>query len=265
MSVRAAVTYLVGSAVDLALENHTDEAVTRLRSAFRGTNTVEGGPWLAGMLVWESSVREALVGLRAMLQRIPGGIDLHDLETDLDPEKPRRYLIQAFQGDRAFENRIYAHLYGRFGRSDQAQSSWRTLARLPFASLGLRDQAIYLELMEKEIEGAKLPYWSWKEREGRNPEPFKRDRTAPLSTMLSLLISDRIDGSAGLEAEILLARAALAAYHGGVEAGVRKASSSTDPFSGQALQSRIDPDGTLVLWSVGAGPNLEFVWRIPKR
>src|SRR5262249_41084347 len=88
-------------------------------------------------------------------------------------------------------------------------------------------------------------------------------------------LREEISQATELEAQILLARAALAGRRTGAEAGARIATDSIDPFSGQPLRSRVEPDGTLVLWSVGGDrvddggvsgdPPKDLVWRIPKR
>ena len=100
---------------------------------------------------------------------------------------------------------------------------------------------------------------------------------SPLSMLFAPDIPARLTVCTRLEAEMSLARAALTAYREGSEAGARAAASSTDPFSGGPLRTRIDPNGVLVLWSAGdnlvddggdsgdgsRGPPKDLVWRVP--
>ena len=56
---------------------------------------------------------------------------------------------------------------------------------------------------------------------------------------------------AELETRRRLCRLALIARRDGFEAAQAACAASLDPFDDQPLKSRVDPDGTLVLWSVG--------------
>jgi hypothetical protein len=279
-AVSTATRFLAASAVDLALEGRLEEALTRVRTALRGGRIVESGFTRIPLRAWEDSELHALNGLRAILTRLPAGLDLRDLEGDFDPQEPRRYLIRALQGERAIMNRFYALLALRIGAFDLVRRPWRTLTSLPWETVLYRDQANYLDLMARGIEGASLPYRTWKERSDRNHLSFEPSGGwFPLAVMLDPGIPQQFSNCAQVEAGILLARAALTAYHEGEEAGAQEASSSTDPFSGNPIHTRVDPDGTLVLWSVGK--NLvddggvtgdlaedtpkDLVWRIPKR
>jgi hypothetical protein len=261
--VRLAARYLENSAVDLALENRGEEAVSRWRAALHGLKTIERGPWLMKFAEWHRSELEALDGLRAILQCVPAGLDVHDLEAELDPETPRRNLIQAIRGERAFMNRMFARFAMRHSGTGGVQLPWEPLRHFAWTAYIHRDQASYLELIQGVIEGAKSPYWTWKEQEGRNQLFSRIDRSIPWSSAFAMILTGVIEGTAKVEAELLLARAALAAYRGGADAGVRVAGSSTDPFSGQPIQSRVESNGTLVLSSAGRNP--ETVWRVPAR
>jgi hypothetical protein len=278
--VRPAVGNLVNSAVDLALEGKESESQSRLLTAAQGARTIEGGLWHVEYGVWESAELRIVEGLKAILPRVRAGLDLHELESVLDPTKPRPLLVRALQGARAFGNNLYVNFFLHGESAKLARGSWRTLLALPYDTLIHRDQATYLEWMTKGIDAAKIPYWTWKERgEAISSYPTSDPRLLPMGMLFAPDVPTRLSLCARLEAEMSLARAALTAYREGSDAGARAATSATDPFTGKPLRSRIDPDGTLVLWSVGANlvddggdagdssedPPKDLVWRIPKR
>jgi hypothetical protein len=274
-----AVRNLVDSAVDLALEGEEAGSISRLLTASRCVKAIEGGPWRIEHSAWESVELKIVEGLKAILPLVRAGHDLRELESEFDPTKPRPLLIRVLQGDRAFGNSMYLMFLHDEG-AKLTRGSWRTLLAIPYDVLIRRDQANFLELMAKGIDTARIPYWTWKER--REPTlsyPTSDPRLLPLGMLFAPDVPRYLSTCARLEAEFSLARTALTAYREGGDAGARAASSSTDPFSGEPLRSRIDPDGMLVLWSVGENlvddgglpgdgsedPPKDLVWRIPKR
>jgi hypothetical protein len=117
------------------------------------------------------------------------------------------------------------------------------------------DRVFYLEAMTAGIGWVRQPYYtaapamaSWRER----AETSATKNLCIVSVMLVPPIDQYLEGANETRAHIALARAVLLARREGAEAAIAFASATPDPFRDAPLQSRIDEDGVLVLWSVGA-------------
>jgi hypothetical protein len=279
-----AVHSIVQSSIDLALEDRAPDAVVRLKIAFEGPKRIASQLSLVGFIAWCESDLQALQGLAVILPRLPAGFALQELGEQVDPQRPQHDFILALEGERTLGNRVYARfhsttdgpmLYANFRSMSDGRMIWKFIPDLLTKTILLREHATYLDRMAEWIEDARAPYRESTRSDARI-QGFT-DLTLPYPAMAAFYSPDGL--RVKLEAEILLARAALVAYRDGAEAGARGAAASIDPFDGNPLHSRIDPDGTLVLWSVGKNhvedggvaadgsenPPKDFVWRVPRR
>jgi hypothetical protein len=271
-----AIRYLTDSAIDLALEGRAEEAVARVGIAFEGTRKIELIPWTWGFRSWAASVLLCLNSLQAVLPRVPRAVPLTDLVGHLDPGMPRLGLLHALEGDRRIADRQYARVYEPM-RSPDSDDDSGTASAISFAK---HDREVFDRILDSGVGLARMPYWKATSSDPSNLCVSEKEAaTAPLACLLLPKSGEMVAVCAEIEAQILLARSALTAHHDGTDAGVRAAGSSIDPFSGQPLHCRIEPDGTLLLWSVGrnlvddggiSGDRSELtpkdlVWSIPAR
>ncbi len=246
------LTDLGGLAVVAAHQGRADEALDRLELALRAAELCEDVPWLyVGHDLWLLLASSAVQAVVPTAAGLPPGTDLGAIEARLAELDPRANLVRAMRGERALGNRVFASFRAHAGGSgpfSEGQLS-RLLAGMFFA----RDHAIYLELMRDAIQLAESPPHEvlrardcWRAR--IEPSP----RWAPLSSMLVPMSDVDDEFARSLEASILFARGALIVRREGLEAGLAWIDARTDPFDGSPLRHRVDEDGTVVLWSVGA-------------
>jgi hypothetical protein len=115
-----------------------------------------------------------------------------------------------------------------------------------------RDDVIGLRMFERGIEVMRHPYWQPGGRWPISDDEMKGAfRLAPISAMFMPHFESRLTQIAQCGAHLALARCAITAYRIGAQAGVEQAARELDPFTGQQLHARIDPDGDIVFWSVG--------------
>jgi hypothetical protein len=276
--VMVAARVLMETAPALAMDGRPDEAIRRMNVAMQGGRTIRGMPWLLAHLAWVSAVRNAVRGLQITLPFLPRAADLSSFARELDASAPRSNLERALIGERAFGNDI---LEGAFDFGG-IEPSWRLSITRLWLSL---DRAFFLRRMSAAVEQAKRPFFE----PPIEVRPWEKDSTKfPRWALGSSMVLPRLDSvfqhTAKLEAQLLLARAAITAFSEGAEAGARVAANSIDPFDGKPLRTRIESDGTLVMWSIGidrvdngAGPDprdedeqklrgpLDIVWRVKPR
>lgn len=252
----SAVQISSNAAVARAVDGHAAEAIESLELAFRGAGLLRGWPSTSGFGTGHGAQWQALRGLRSVLALLPRDADLSRIEAAILAFDPRADLERALVAERAFGNEMFAALRdGRLAGSELSKKRRPDLMGLVLWSLTSHDRAFYLRTMGRGAEYARRPYSSVVD-EVESWGDSLSDSLAAKSSMVSMMLVPNVPAllksAAGVEAGIALARAAIRAHAEGVEAGRAAAASLADPFGTGPLHSRVDPDGTLILWSVGA-------------
>jgi hypothetical protein len=242
-------------AVARAVEGRSDDARELLELAFRGPSLVEDWPWTMAFLTWQFGVRRALHGLERTLPSLPHDADLTSIEAQLSAVNVEAGLVRAFQGERAFGNDMFDALFdGRYAGDESPPAIDGLTGMLLWAWRG-NDRVFYLETMTAGIGWARQPYYLAAPAMASSREWAEKSATMNLcivSVMLLPRMDAYIEGANETRAHIALARAVLLARREGAEAAMAFARATPDPFRDGPLQWRIDEDGVLVLWSVGA-------------
>jgi len=112
-----------------------------------------------------------------------------------------------------------------------------------------RDEVICLDEYEQGLRCLSTPYWkldrAWLDQTSQFP------KLAPIAAMITPSFRMFAQFLPAMEANLALARCELVAYRRGAEAARAEAARTIDPFVGEPLHFRVDPDGVLVFWSVG--------------
>jgi len=241
-------------AVLAAFEGRSEAAVELLDLAFKAAWLFENQPYESGYV--EGCVGEfrALGALKTCLAYLPPSTDLTGIERELRRRDAHAEALYALRGEVAFGNSAYRHLRTLSSAQIKAVGKWSFTSRLPFVwerNLDM-DQVRYLDLMEQTIqESGKLVY--------DNGQGLKRGIDEALDSEQAIL-SPWLIGNGGdlnliTHEKVSLRHLALAgmeAHKNGADAARKLVTSLTDPFSGRPYRSRLEEDGTLLLWSVGA-------------
>ncbi|MCB9915262.1 MAG: hypothetical protein H6828_08945 [Planctomycetes bacterium] len=272
-----AVRCLSNAAVIASLERRPDEALHLLELAFHAAGLWRGQPRLIEHLKYVVAVGVAGEGLERILADLPEDAGLSRIEAFYEAFDPRAELRQALVGERAIFDRVFQKL--RDGEIPLEELGGRAPGRAFGSSLADLvvdvNQAAYLELMELALaECAKPRFDPTRQADARVQERLE-------ATWTSSLVSAFVPKIGNAHAEALygevhrdFALAALRAHRDGLAAARAELTARLDPFSGAPYRTRVDPDGTLVLWSVGEdgedeGGQLEssddVVWRYRPR
>jgi hypothetical protein len=251
-----AVQVLSDVAIARALEGRMEEAQELLGLAFRGANLMRDWPWYAAFSAWQFAIWNALDGLQTSMPALPVDVDLTEVERELESLDVEGQMRRAFIGERAFGNEMYAAL--RDGRLAGSDGSTVMPIRGPtdifvWSWIG-HDRAFYLERMGQGIAWASRTLADVVDEMAAARTEMESSfpgRHSLLAVMLIPSMDRTIQSAAHLRARVHLARAAIQARWNGTEAGVHAVSALPDPFRAGSLQSRIEADGTLVLWSIG--------------
>jgi len=250
---------LSDAAVVAGLEGRSDDALRLLDLTIRAGRLMEGRPWI--FTQWcHPAARTVGRTLERTLSCLPEDADLEHVESYFTGLDPRGRLQTQLKGDRAFANRVFQLL-----REGKIYADEAGMSALDFLGLDLLvdlNQREYLEMMELILEECAKPRF---------------DPTEKLDT----LIRERLDGGwdcvtaealiprasgfhvFALEEEVIreFALAALLARREGTEAARARITSRIDPFSGEPYRTRVEPDGALVMWSVGTdGEDHDAQW-----
>lgn len=249
-----AVQNLSNAAVIANLEGDPEEALHLLELAFHTVELWRGQPYLIGHLLYCTAIGSAGEGLERVLPYLPEDADLTKIEAFYESFDPRADLHQALLGERAFVNRTFQRLRdGEFaggelgGRPRSSPFEWLVLDLMVDVN-----QTTYLELVELALAECAKPRF---------------DRTSKIDG----LVTERLDGgwdtlftsmilpkfssqhASALHDEVCrdFALAAIRAHRDGIEVARAEIASRIDPFSGEPYHTRVEPDGTFVMWSVG--------------
>ncbi len=251
-----AVRALTETAIARAVEGRGEEACELLALAFRGANLVQGWPWGVAHLFWQLAMGNAIDGLRVALESLPPDADLSLIALELAALDVESQFRRALVGDRALGNEMFAALRdGRLAGGDGTKPiPLRGPADLLTWSWLAHDRAFYLDTMTRSIDWTRRPYIESVDEIAAFKEDMEGSlsaRFALASPMLIPAIDKLLKSVATMRARIGLARIAIVARRQGTEAALRAAGDMPDPFRAGPLQARVEPDGTLVLWSIG--------------
>lgn len=242
-------------AVARAIEGRSTEAIELLGLAFRGASLLREWPSTLECVAANVAWGHALRALRAALPFLPPDADLTGLQSQIATHDPMRALERAILAERAFGNELFAALRdGRLSGSEgglRAPSGWSGV--VVWSMLG-HDRATYLEVMGRAAGWPRAPYLTIAADVDAFAGRFS-ESLALKSAFVTQLLVPRVDvqlrDAATTQAAIGLALAAIRARIDGMAAARSAAAATADPFRDGPLQSRVEEDGTLVLWSVG--------------
>ena len=247
VGVFAANELLTLSAIQGALDGDLVTALQDLELSFECCK-VAGEPLvIVHHQLWMAMRRASLDALRVVLSYSPPGLDMAPIRAWIvDSEGAEARLLRALKSERAIGNRLMQDFDRQV--SSVARGPIDTIELFGYSIVASHDQATYLKWFEDALAWLAQP----RDSAVRVPD-FHGDR--PWWAIRSAIICPRLNGviehTLALEASQGLALVALTAYEQGIEAARLEAAATLDPFDGQPLRMRLDPDGTLVLWSMG--------------
>lgn len=239
------VDLLTKGALDAAIHGQYEAAVRRLELAQRAASLFEDAPYSLGFLCWavcQTNICNACARLAPML---PREVELARLEATLAKIEPRSRLRRALLGDRACGEGVFealrngTHGFEAFER--QSDLPW-FIERTWFE----HDEADYLEEMERAIAAASQPHAVGGET------VWNRRFYSCVSALMLPRWNEAIEIATTLEARLLTTRAACMARREGFDAARAWAQAQRDPFRDGPLETRVDGDGALSIWSVGS-------------
>ncbi|MCC6408663.1 MAG: hypothetical protein IT453_15985 [Planctomycetes bacterium] len=234
------------------LHGDFDEALEFSRDGFEIARVASGAPLLIGHQEWLLAVDRALDGFQELLHALPAGTDLTWFETELARLDVRAQLAASVRSERLAGRHTLEGLR-RPERGDDLDFLSHDRSRFLVLQFLSHSQALYLGAYRRAIAHVDSPTWREPPTEPiyvRASWPF--GRYTELAAAFIPLFDREIDRTVRLEARIELARAAIVNHRDGTAAARAWLAGRTDPFSGKPLRSRVDPDGVLVMWSVGA-------------
>lgn len=139
------------------------------------------------------------------------------------------------------------------------------------ASLTLSyDQARNIRAWRERIDRIALPAF----RRPKAAAPgWSEKHLAPMTTWMSRAPETAMATADDLEARLVLARAALIAFHSDAKALLEFVAQTTDPFDGKPIRAGFGEGGLVLLWSVGPDgvddggldDERDLVWRFRPR
>lgn len=227
-----------------ALAGNATQALRALEAAFCATRVISELPWSSASLRWRECAGRALSAVRQCVSLCPSDADFSALEAAIAELQPHDRFVRALLGQRALANRLYAR------RAEGRTVGTKAIDDQPFVTgwivdlMLARDQAACLELFEERIAAARSPT--------NGPSAGLVPLTASSTPMIGDVVAPDSRGHVrALDTEIALTQLAILARRSGAGAAVERAKDVFDPFDGRPIKSRLEPDGTLVLWSVG--------------
>ncbi len=234
-------------------EGREESGIDRIRASLCLAGLAEGLPSIIDFDFYQFSTSVALGGLRTALSYLSPGRDLGAIEELVRRADARGTLLWALRCDRAIGNHRFARFH-RLGEGELRESldcaTW--LDRIVFAVALPFDHAQTLDDFEKAIFFTRTPYW----KVSTPLAQWREDRDRPYSCLVNPGMptppSPRaIELATELDARLRIAQVALFAYREGIDAAIDLAASTTDPFSGRPLRTRVEPGGVIRIWSIG--------------
>jgi hypothetical protein len=235
----------------LLIDDKSRVAATRIEAIFHVARSTREIPWWMGYLFWSSCGLTGLTACREVTASNAHDFDWSGIERELADMAPRAYLRRAILGERAFCIELF-----QAERNGSAKDAFAPLEPSIFFPIDRalnrsQDFALLLEAYEEGVALSRNPEWDpnpgsqdWQRGKASFP-----DWARGSGQLLLDFANDRAQAT-WIEAEVRLARVAIAAFRDGATAGMEAAARSIDPFDGKPLRARVEP-GVLVVWSVG--------------
>ena len=250
------IQLLCAQAVRSAVDGDLAAARHELMLAQRATELMSDAPSCVAYLARALGLHHWIAqGLLPLLHLSPGDTDWSDVDALLAMVDLPAEFERACVGERAIGNGIY-RVWRQTSGLDQAILPQQWISAVMTSTFIERDQAMYLELMRRTIETCfeRDSADPWDALEAEIDAAVQR-RTSIVDGVIWVMTFPRLPEAArhglGMQTRIQLVRAAIRARREGADAAIAWLAPYRDPFDGQALRSRLDPDGVLNLWSVG--------------
>jgi len=245
------VEVLAQAAVDSALAGEPERSLEELSAAWRAAGLVQDPP-TAGM----HRARAYATGfvMRAWehaLPHLPREAAAWLLGSQIESWDPHSEMVNALYGERALGNSYFRLLSGE---EDLIQPQGTTIVINSLSFQLANDWRHYLDEMRVVLRECRKRPYDWQQGVvERTAGSIDSGGESSLSQSVVPRASDLKRMVLEGEARGQLARAALRAHLDGIEAGRTLLEQQPDPFAagGAPMQSRIEEDGTLVMWSVG--------------
>lgn len=245
----AGTRLLCSLAVLSAAEGDPSACLAYLEEASCAARVLEHGPWSTAQLA--SLLVDDLVFAfgRYCLPYLPKTADVDSLREFVEGRDPRGSFVRALHGDRVLGLRVYDDFASAM--MEERGGADGILMRLALE----HDRVRYLNTFERGIEHARGDYWV----ESHGLDALKHElhdvhAWQAVSAMLLPRIDNYIEHSVAAEANQRMTLLALDSLKSDLAQVRDQAQSTVDPFSGEPLRTRMEDDGTLLIWSVG--PNL---------
>ncbi len=199
-----------------------------------------------GMIGYQESM--AASALQALVLALPPGVDLQVIEAQFDATSASERFRFALEGQRASDNASYRDIADGVSRFP-VETRMEQLDALAVRIAGGWLQSMDLEQYEQQFALLGRRYVDAKPVLERLAE---EDTTSTRRFFHGMTALDDLRSLAHLETVRVLSKALLVAYRDGVEAARVWARTQPDPFGAGMLRARVDDDGVLTIWSVGA-------------
>jgi len=244
----AVVETLAKAAVSSALGGEPERAVEELAAAWRAAALLEDKPLLIARLARSRAMGLVLRAWELSLPHLSTRPSVLGLKLQLEAWEPGDEMDVALYGERAFVNSGFRHAHGE-PHSEPGEGPF-SVRKYFLAS----DWKGYLAQMRSVMAECSRPRYDFTESVGAETRTVdSRSKVPSASHMHRVVLEDHVRKQ--------LARAALRAHLDGFDAGRALLERQPDPFADAPLQSRVEEDGTLVMWSVGEdGTDEEGRW-----
>ncbi len=247
-STQRAAEALSVAMLNEAWSGNSDEAVRLCARVFELADVYREAPNMLAFEMLGLQESMALSALQALVLALPSEVDLQRIEAQLDAVGAIERFRFALEGQRAQTNACFRDIAD--GLSPFPVETWTE--RLD--ALAVRIAADWLlssELGRFEQQFALLGRGYAQTKPLLERMDAKRDAWLPHSPTRSSAAHDALF-LAQLETNRLLCQALLIAYRDGLDAASAWARQQPDPFGTETLRVRVDADGVLTVWSVGA-------------
>jgi hypothetical protein len=236
---------LVAAGQVAALRGDAEASVRAFEAALCAASLPAELPWVEAYDLWARATCDALDGFVVGLSALPRDADLSRLRAMLDELRPRDRWLAALEGERALGNRVYVEIGNGGATSDAGEP---LMAGLVYSAWGGHDQAAFLAHWERLLEAARRTPAESRAAGGAPEIPG----AMPISGAWFAAISADPAQWAEVQARIELCELAMVARTDGVDAARAACAGAVDPFDDAPIRERVEKDGSLTLWSVGA-------------
>lgn len=246
-----AVAALAERALARALSGEQDAAISALDSALCACDSIAELHWEQAYEQWRQCELRLLEAIGRCLSFVDPGRGLGKVEAHLAGLDARSRYLASLDGDRALSLRVYER--HRAGKTTGILALDRDGLRAPPV---LTSPLLLHETADLLADFRTYREWSARPPHAAGPLPRPQENSLFSGAVLSPWLESRWSGEGhpwgDVEARAALVRLAITARRDGAAAASAAAATFVDPFSGSPLRTRVEGNGTLVIWSVGA-------------